>query len=110
MHESTVARRILSAVLDRAGAARVCAAHGWVAETEALSPESLALHFSAHARGTRAEGARLELRLVRIDAHCRGCGVIYTPEHHLLLCPRCGGVDAELLGEEGIGIDALEVE
>lgn len=111
MHESSIARQLLSAVLDRAPVdGRVRAARGWVAETEALSPESLALHFAAHAQGTRAEGARLDLRVVRIDARCRGCGAIYTPDHHLLLCPRCGDVEADLLGTEGIGLDALEVD
>ena len=76
MHEAALARRMVTAVLEhaqRAGAVRVRVVRGWVSETEALSHDSLAPHFAAHARGTIAEGARLELRLVHVEARCRGC-------------------------------------
>jgi hydrogenase nickel incorporation protein HypA/HybF len=109
VHESTLARTLLAAVLARARGARVRVVRGWVAETEALSRSSLAFHFAAHAHGTPAEDARLELELRRIVARCRGCGATYVPEHHLLLCPACASTDAELLGETGLGIDAIEV-
>ena len=113
MHESSLAKQVLAAVLERAegeDVARIRAVRGWVAETESLAAESLAFHFTAHARGTRAEGARLDLRLVHVEALCHGCRSIYAPEHHLLLCPRCGSSEGELLGRTGLGIDALDVE
>ena len=110
MHESALARRLVAAVLERTAGARVRVVRGWVAESEALSPESLAFHFAAHARGTLAEDARLELELTRVEARCRACGRTYTPEHHVVLCPACGSGDAELLGEAGLGLHALEVE
>lgn len=113
MHESSLARQILDVVLERAARAsarKVRAVRGWIAETESLSPHSLAFHFAAHARGTPAEGARLELRLIHVEARCRACGTTYAPEHHLLLCPACGSTDGEELGETGLGIEALEVD
>lgn len=113
MHESSLAQRILEVVVQHAtreGARRVRVVRGWVAETEALTPESLAFHFEARARGTLAEGARLDLRVLHVEARCRACGRTYAPDHHVLLCPACGDTDGELLGETGLGIDALEVE
>jgi hydrogenase nickel incorporation protein HypA/HybF len=109
MHEASIARRLLDVVLAAAGSARVYAIRGWVAETEALSRDSLAFQFAAHARGTAAEDARLDLRIVRVDARCRACGDTYAPDHHVLLCPACGATDGELLGETGVGVDAVEV-
>lgn len=109
MHESSLARRLVEVVLAAAGTARVRAVRGWIAETETLSCESLVFQFAAHARGTRAEDARLELRMVHVEARCRTCRTIYKPEHHLLLCPTCGATDGELLAETGVGVDALEV-
>jgi hydrogenase nickel incorporation protein HypA/HybF len=109
VHESSLARRLLEVVLATAGAARVRAVRGWVAESEVLSRESLEFQFAAHARGTAAEGARLELRLVHVEACCRSCGRIYAPGHHVLLCPGCGSTDGELLGETGVGLDVVEV-
>lgn len=101
------------AVLDRAradGASRVRVVTGWVAETETLSAESLAFHFAAHARGTPADGARLELRLIHVGARCASCQRTYAPEHHVLLCPSCGSGEGELLGPTGLGVDSIEVE
>jgi hydrogenase nickel incorporation protein HypA/HybF len=46
---------------------------------------------------------------VHVEARCRDCGTTYPPEHHLLLCPTCGATDGELLGEPGVGVDALDV-
>ena len=113
MHEAALARQIVTAVLERAqsaGAARVRAVRGWVSEAEALSEASLALHFAAYARGTAAEGARLELRLRHVEARCRSCAHVWPLDHHLPLCPSCGGVEAELLGQVGLGVDAIDVE
>lgn len=113
MHEASFAREILDAVLWRAAeerATRVRLVRGWVAEAEPLSPESLASHFAAHARGTPAEGARLELRFIRVEARCNSCGHRYTPERHPLVCAACGSTDAQLETQAGIGLEALEVE
>jgi hydrogenase nickel incorporation protein HypA/HybF len=112
VHESSLARRLLDVVLAHAGSSPACrirTVRGWIAETEALSPESLALHFAAHAHGTPAEGARLELRLERVEARCARCARIWAPDHHVLLCPACGATDGELLGPTGVAIESLEV-
>jgi hydrogenase nickel incorporation protein HypA/HybF len=113
MHESSLGRDVLRAVLERAaevGASRVRVVHGFIAETEWLDPGAIAFHFAAHARGTAAEGARLELTTRWVEADCVDCGKRYKPEHHVLLCPHCGSTDAELLGETGLRIDTIEVD
>ncbi|MBI4613548.1 MAG: hydrogenase maturation nickel metallochaperone HypA [Planctomycetes bacterium] len=113
MHESSLARRILDLALERALAAdatRLVRVTGWVAETESLSANSLALHFGLAARGTLAEGARLDIRTERVAARCSACGTSYEPEHHVLVCPCCAASGAELLGRTGFGVESIEVE
>jgi hydrogenase nickel incorporation protein HypA/HybF len=113
MHESSLAREVLKLALARAAesrAGRVRVVRGWISETESLSPDGIRFHFAAHARGTPAEGAELELRLIHVEARCDACRRVYTPEHHLLLCPHCGATGGELLGQTGLGIETLEVE
>ena len=113
MHEASLARQILAVVVARAtaaGATRVRVVRGWVRESEALSRASLDAHFAAHAGGTIAQDARLELAVERLEARCGACGGVYAPEHHVLLCPACGSGEATLLGRTGLGVDALEVE
>jgi|SRR5689334_18575652 len=110
MHESTLARRILELAAARAGGAAVRVVHGRVAETETLSREALELHFRAYARDTVAAAAELRIELVHVEARCRGCDATYLPEHHVLMCPRCGSTDGEQLGATGLWIDTIEVD
>jgi hydrogenase nickel insertion protein HypA len=113
MHESSLGKEVLRLVLTRAdeeGVTRVRAVRGWIAETERLEPEAIAFHFAAHARGTKAEGARLDLALRWVEAECHACRSHYRPDHHLLLCPQCGATEATVLGQTGLGIDSIEVD
>lgn len=112
MHESTLARELVRMAVshaEAAGAVRVTVVSAWAAETEALSEDTLRLHFAAVAAGTIAEGARLDVRLTRVAARCRACGATYEPDHHVVLCDACGSTDADLLGETGLGVSAIEV-
>jgi hydrogenase nickel incorporation protein HypA/HybF len=113
MHESSLAKQILRTVLARGArenAARVRTVRGWIAETERLSVESIAFHFDSLAKGTIAEGAKLEIDVRHVEARCAACGAVYRPDHHVLVCPRCGSTDGELLGRTGIGIETMDVE
>jgi hydrogenase nickel incorporation protein HypA/HybF len=113
MHETSIAKQIVERVLEyaaEAGAVRVIAVRGWVAETEQLQQAALAFHFDAHARGTPAAGAELQLALRHVHARCTACGTEYAPEHHLTLCPECGSTQATLSGPVGLGIDSISVE
>lgn len=109
MHEASLARGLLRAALA-ASEGRVLTLRGWVAEDEALSQEALQLHFDALSRGTRAEGATLELELTHLEVRCGGCRQTYAPEHHLRLCPHCGSTEGTLLGTPGLGLRELTVE
>jgi hydrogenase nickel incorporation protein HypA/HybF len=113
MHESVLARKMLDAVLQRAvfhGSSRVRVVRGWVAETVSLSPERLSSDFASQARGTQAEGARLLLELIHVEARCRACGRTYAPEHPRLRCPVCGSTNGEQLGQTGLAVTSLVVD
>jgi hydrogenase nickel incorporation protein HypA/HybF len=110
VHETALAKRILDAVIARAEGRRVLRVRGTVAEDEALSHESLAFHFAAHARGTPVEGASLELELRHLAARCAACDASFLPEHHLRRCPRCGSFETVLEGEPGVFVESIDVE
>ncbi|BAS26438.1 hydrogenase nickel incorporation protein HypA [Limnochorda pilosa] len=113
MHESSLARQILARVLaeaEREGAARVRAVRGWAAETERLSPEALRFHFQAHAAGTPAEGAALDLEVRTVPAVCEHCGERFEPDAHYPTCPACGSPNVRLLGPTGLHVESVVVE
>jgi hydrogenase nickel insertion protein HypA len=109
VHETTLAKRILAVVLERAAGRSVTVVRGRIAEDELLSSEALELHFRAHARDTNAAHARLELELHRLSARCKSCSARFLPDHHVRLCPECGSTDAELEGDSGVRIESIEV-
>ena len=113
MHEASIARQILAMVLQQAevaGATRVLAIHGRVAEDERLAAASIEVMFRGFARATVAQDATLHMQMRRVPAQCTGCSMVYEPEHHLLLCPACGSSRGTLLEPVGITIETLEVE
>jgi hydrogenase nickel incorporation protein HypA/HybF len=110
MHETALAREVLAAVLARADGRPVRVVRGLVAEDEALSAAALEFHFRAHARGTPAESARLELELRRLSARCLTCEAVFWPDHHVHLCPECGSTEAALDGEPGVRVESIEVD
>ncbi|HLK37461.1 MAG TPA: hydrogenase maturation nickel metallochaperone HypA [Polyangiaceae bacterium] len=63
---------------------------GTIAETDRVSPESIAFHFRALAQGATAEGAALELDLHHVEVRCDSCGTTFAPDDHVRLCPSCG--------------------
>ncbi|MFO0760523.1 MAG: hydrogenase maturation nickel metallochaperone HypA [Byssovorax sp.] len=113
MHEASIARQLVTAAIAQGhknGARKITRIAGWVAETETLSKESITMQAAAQAVGSIAEGAAIDLDVFHVEARCSTCGEVYRPEHHLLLCPKCGGTDAALLREVGIGVQAIDVE
>lgn len=110
MHEASLAKRLLEGALERAPDGRIVVIRGWIGDAEVVSSESLAFHFSVHARGTRAEGARVDIVVEQPVARCTECGHWYPHGHHVTLCPRCGGAQAEVQGRTGVGIDAIDVD
>ena len=54
-----------------------------------ILPSALELAFEAVTRGTPAEGARLEWRVVPLELRCRACDLSYMPLGDFWVCPRC---------------------
>ena len=110
MHEASLARGILKAVLNKLPTdTHIKSIHGHLSESEALNPQSLQMHFDAQAQQTPAQDAQLQLTLIHIQARCQNCDHTYPPEHHLTLCPKCGSTDGVLLGEPGLRITGIEL-
>lgn len=110
MGDAQLAREVLDGVLHRAveeNMARVAVVRGWLAENEAVSLEHLQQQFTDSARGTAAEGAILELWVVKVPAVCNACDHAYTPTSSPLVCPHCHSRDGRLAGTPGLIIEEL---
>ncbi|MET9616785.1 hydrogenase maturation nickel metallochaperone HypA [Kitasatospora indigofera] len=111
MHEMSIAMAVVEQVEEfpgPAGAGAVEAVHLEVGELAGVVPEALAFCFELVCAGTVLEGAELVTETVPGRARCGPCAAEWPvgmpPD---LLCPRCGGSQAELLAGRELRITAV---
>lgn len=71
--------------------------------------ESLEFAFEVVARGTAAEGARLEIETVPLGCWCDRCQAEFTGDDLLVLCPVCHAPPSKLLRGRELEIASVEV-
>lgn len=112
MHELGVANEILDAAVgeaDRHAAKKVTSIRLRVGVLRAIEPENLSFLFEHLARGTPAEGARLEIVEEPVRVDCAACGVSEA-RTFTLECPRCKGPGVSQKGGDALEIVSLELE
>lgn len=99
---------IVEATLRRAAGRRVAAITVRVGG-HPVDPEVVAQGVALAAQGTEAEGARLELIMDPMLVRCHGCHRDSPVTDHLAMvaCPRCGGVDIEVVGDDAVMLESL---
>ena len=113
MHEAAIASGILDAVrrtLEDREPVRLRVVRVRIGEFAGVVAECLEFAWEVLRAGTLAEGVPLEIESVPATARCRACGVSYPVEDVSLLCPRCGGLDVELVTGREMIVSELEVD
>lgn len=93
MHEMSLAESvvdIVAAAAAREHAPRVNAIWLEIGELSCVAPDALRFCFDAVARGTAAEGARLEIISVPGEGVCEACARTAGMSALYELCPHCG--------------------
>lgn len=111
MHEMSLAENVVSIVADAARrecAARVNAIWLEIGALSCVAPEALRFCFDAVARGTAAEGARLEIITVPGEGTCGSCAKTAGMAALYDLCPHCGSPG--LLPSRGTEMRVKEIE
>jgi len=101
MHSLAMAQDILEAALieaEKHNAKHVKAISVKIGDGHFMESDSLQFCLEATAKGTIAEGARIEIELVGTTARCRECALVFPVENHLPICPHCGDRNPEILG------------
>lgn len=112
MHELAITQNLLDIALNEAekhGAERIVAIHLRVGALTQVVPECVEFYLESLAKGTIAEGTKLEATIVPLTAHCDRCDLTFPVEDFCFLCPRCGGAASVASGRE-LYIESLEVE
>ncbi|MDH5816242.1 MAG: hydrogenase maturation nickel metallochaperone HypA [Candidatus Nezhaarchaeota archaeon] len=136
MHELSTASSIFEVVLEvasRHGAKKVLEVSIDVGELTLLNPDQLSMAFKALSEGSIAEGARLNINVVRAKARCKKCGEewyvnlsgISPTINHLIFmtcpacdvraffkreCPKCGEVNFDFVSGNELVIKSIKIE
>ncbi len=81
-----------------------------IGQLSTVEPEALAFCFDAVARGTLAEGARLQVIELPGEGLCFSCGKTVPLAARYDPCPACGGYPVEATGGTEMRVKELEVE
>ncbi|MGH9038798.1 MAG: hydrogenase maturation nickel metallochaperone HypA [Acidimicrobiia bacterium] len=110
MHEIGLCQSVLGVVEGKAGGRTVTGVRLRVGALHRVGPEAFEQTFSMVAAGSLADGARVEVVVVPVQGHCRGCEQDWEANDQLPLCPECGATDVTLTGGDDLVLESLEFE
>ena len=113
MHEMALCESMLRIVADEARSHRfskVRVVRLRVGAFSGVSTESMAFCFPVVARGTIADGARLEFEPVPGRGWCPRCETTVDLAERFDPCPHCGGHGVQVVGGDEFRISDLEVD
>jgi hydrogenase nickel incorporation protein HypA/HybF len=114
MHELSLVESILQIIDEYAakeGFTRVTSLRLSCGKLSSVVPQALSFAFEVQSKGTRAEGAALELDVLPAAVHCLACGRDVELEKFEARCPLCSGYEVLLVrGTEELKLIELDVE
>jgi hydrogenase nickel incorporation protein HypA/HybF len=114
MHELSLVQSVLDMIEDHARQHRfdrVTSVKLSCGRLSGVEPSCLRFAFEAQSKGTRAEGATLELEVLPAAIYCFSCEQNSTLEQYTAFCPLCHGTEVILAGgTEELKFIEMEVE
>ena len=113
MDERELANHVVE-IVDRAAYSNavlhVTCVHIAIGGRRAIDLQTLDTAFGAAARGTVAEGARLEVRVLAVTRRCHNCGTNFEAAACDCECPQCGHPRTDPISGEEVRVLNMEVE
>lgn len=112
MHEMALTESLVALVEEAASDTGFDRARTVVVEIGTLSavdPEAIRFCFEAVSRGTVAEGARLEIRLIPGSGWCLDCGKMVPLTERFGACPDCGGSHVQMCAGNELRLKEVEI-
>jgi len=118
MHEASASEAIVKMAQAEADARSVADGRDYrvtrvdlvVGESTGYMRESLEFYVAASARGTRVEGAALDIRYIKPRLKCPSCGLEFERKKFSFECPSCGTAGVMTGAGREFYIDSIEVD
>ena len=96
MHELALAEDILQKIKEKAKS-KVSYAKVAIGQTRISHPAELEELFAMIAKGTLAEGAKLDIEIIPMRSVCGDCKTEFIPKTMRLDCASCGSTNIQLV-------------
>ena len=113
MHELSIAQSILDTIEQHAAvenAGKVLSIRLRIGELTAIIPDALTFSFEVLAKGTRAEGAHIEIESIPWCARCHACQHQFHVEDGMVRCPACSELGGETVSGRELQIMEMDIE
>ena len=113
MRELNITQTFLAKVIrhvNETHSKRATAIHIAIGEISELDQTSIQTHWQELSKGTSAEHAHLQFRLIPAEVQCMACFQKYHPVNQKISCPYCGSVGAKILTGEECTLESIETE
>ena len=113
MHEMSLTENLLELIEEDAlqgGYTKVTLVRLEVGALSHVAPDALLFCFDAVARGTIAEGAKLDIITVPGQGWCKSCGKTVPLSERFDACPDCGNYHVQMTSGDELRLHELEVE
>jgi hydrogenase nickel incorporation protein HypA/HybF len=113
MHELAITQSMLDLVLKQAEEARaekVGKINLVLGEMTGVVGQCLQFYFDFLSKGTPAEGAALNFKVIPTTARCRDCDKEFELGEFDWTCPHCQSNNIEIIGGKELFVESIEVE
>lgn len=113
MHELALAEGILAVALRTLASqleGKVTLIKLKIGQLTHVENEALELAFTAVARDTAAEGAKLLIERVQLRLRCLECGDEIVAARYRISCESCGSAQSEIIAGRELAVEYVEVE
>ncbi len=113
MHELAITQSMLDLVLKQAGEAKaekVGKINLVLGEMTGVVGRCVQFYFDFLSKGTPAEGAALDFKVIPTTARCRDCAKEFELGEFDWTCPHCQSNNMEIIGGKELFVESIEVE
>jgi hydrogenase nickel incorporation protein HypA/HybF len=114
MHELAITQSLLNLTLkhaETAGAKQVNQLNIVIGQMSSVVDESVQFYWDFVAKGTIAEGAKLNFERVPATLHCANCNSQFTLNgSENFLCPNCQSAQVKVVGGDDFRLDSIDVD
>jgi hydrogenase nickel incorporation protein HypA/HybF len=113
MHELSITQSMFDLVLEqakKAEAKKVASINLVIGEMTGVVGDSVRFYLDFLCKGTVAEGATLNIKMVPVKATCRTCNKTFELPEYEWTCPDCKEGGLEIIGGTELFLESIEVE